>query len=79
MRFLRRRTLIIALLPALLGACGAVQPHGALKDVVEGKIFENTPSNPAEEKAKEDSRRQLERQTPQPEEPTGPVQFRIPL
>jgi len=79
MRYLAQRVLVLGLLTVALGACGSVQPHGALKDVVEGKIFERTPPNPAEEKKKEETRRELEKQIPPPKEDPAAVQFRIPL
>jgi hypothetical protein len=70
------KLLIFALLPVMLCGCGAMEAQGPLKNVLEGKSNVRTPE---EQKKFEETQRQLNQQTPPPNEDNGAVGFKIPL
>lgn len=74
-----RHRLLLLLSTATLCACGSVEPQGALKAVMGGNMFESAPRNPAEEKLREDDRRQRDRHVPPPMEKKGQMGFKIAL
>jgi hypothetical protein len=67
----RMTRLVLAFGTFALISCGSVKPDDKLQKVITGDIFQGSPSNPADEKKREEQARESERVMPHKEEQKG--------